>query len=233
MFFRPFSVLLCLTMIFLIGCGDGDPATPSGEGDTQSTDGQAPAAPATPAGDEQAIVVPPEISADPVAVTRAFVEAARRGHGKAAFALMTTKAREALEGKSDFMRLPVSDNAKLTVGQAQIRNETTVWVPTVLTDFNSQGVCKEYEMVWGLRKESDGWRVGGVALEVIPNRPPLILDFEKPEEQKRKTELAIKEMERLEAARAAGQTPVPPTGPIRQATQVPAGQTTPGGTIPR
>ena len=233
MLVRTFSVFLCLTMMFLVGCGDGEP-TPSGD-DANPTDNPAPAD--APAAEDQAIVVPEHISVDPIAVTKAFIAAARQGHKNATFALMTSKAREALEKETDFMRLPVSEKATLTVGEANQRNDETVWVPTILTDFTPEGVCKEYEMVWGLRKQTEGWRIGGVAVEVVPGRPPMILDFENPEEQRQKTEMAIEEKRKYEEAQAAAQPattpPTQPPQPIRQATHVTPGQATPGATIPR
>ena len=51
-----------------------------------------------------------------------------------------------------------------------------------------------------LRREQDAWRVAGVAAQVFPGEPPLLLNFEDPEDMFRKQQWVREEMRRRMAA---------------------------------
>ena len=83
-------------------------------------------------------------------------------------------------------------------------------VPSIWTDLDGSGREKSYQMLWMVRKGSEGWRVAGMAAEVFPGEPPLLLDFEKPEEVVRKQQMLREELRRR-AEQAALQVRQPET----------------------
>lgn len=248
MFVRILSTVICLAVIFILGCGGGEPANPP-----SNDSGAQPAAEGQPAASDQAAISPAE-QQKAAATVRAFIDAARQGDPDKTLGMMTVAAQKMLvDKKENIIRLPVTENAKVTVGRA-VPRDGAIYVETILADFNAQRVCKEFEMVWVLRNEPAGYRVGGVALEVIPGQPPVLLNFEKSlQEQQEKIQKAIVAKQQYDAAQAAkanansasrqvaqptAQPPQPPTmpptpyqqQPIHQATRVPAGNATPSGT---
>ena len=46
-----------------------------------------------------------------------------------------------------------------------------------------------YEIVWALRRQQDGWRLAGMAMELIPGQPMQYLNFEDPADMLRCTVL--------------------------------------------
>ena len=55
-----------------------------------------------------------------------------------------------------------------------------------------------------VRREGDGWRIAGVAATVFPGEPPLLLDFEKPEEMIEKQQWVRDEIRRRAATAEGG-----------------------------
>jgi|GEM_PF-5469436 len=270
MFARTILATICLTVIFLVGCGGSDPAPDaSGEGGDQPA-----AQPATgdqPTAEDQAAAQLKAEQAKARTATRAFIDAARHGKAEQLLGMMTTTARSVLEKNKDYMiPLSVGEKTKVTVGIAVPSGDSVFYVDTILAEFDARGAAKEHKMIWALRKEADQYRIGGVALEIIPGQNPVHFNFELSiEEQQKAIAAAIQARSRYDAAQAAkaappatgqpagqqyaqpgvqpatyqpaGQPAYPPTAPpspyqhqpVHQATQVPAGYTTPGGTIPR
>lgn len=63
-----------------------------------------------------------------------------------------------------------------------------------------------YEIIWALRRQPEGWRVAGMAMQLVPDQPPQFLNFEDPEEMLRKREEAMAALEAA-AAQTAQQPP--------------------------
>jgi len=66
-----------------------------------------------------------------------------------------------------------------------------------------------YEIVWVLRREKEGWRLAGMATELVPGQEPQFLNFEDPDDMIRKRDEAIAAMQ----------------GPAAQTAQQPQNQT--------
>jgi hypothetical protein len=110
-----------------------------------------------------------------------------------------------------------SDTAKFEVGKVEELAEDAARVAVTWTDLDHTGQPQTNEMLWMLRKGSAGWRIAGMAAEVFPGEPPLLLDFEKPEETLKKLAKLEAEMRRrAEAEIAQSQQPKNPEEPIRQ-----------------
>ena len=59
---------------------------------------------------------------------------------------------------------------------------------------------KTDNMLWLVRKDSEGWRILGIAAEVFPGEPPLLLNFEEPEKTNEKIRWLREEVRRRAAA---------------------------------
>ncbi|WP_425617542.1 hypothetical protein NA78x_001222 [Anatilimnocola sp. NA78] len=203
------------------GCGKKDALPPTME----SNQGQ-------PAGTAVAAAPPKEVpvEATPDQVVTVFLDAMRAGDAATTEALLTTKAREETK-KHDLPVAPnAAPNAQFQVAPAQyLQNNPNGahvqarWVEV----YGEESITNE--VIWVLRKQNDGWRVAGFAIELVPGQGPQFLNFEDPADMmnKHKEALAAAEAEEAKvAAQAAtqvtapaGQPGVGPAAPIQQATQ--------------
>ena len=158
----------------------------------------------------------------PAAAVHKFLEAARTGNDKAATAMLTKLARQSLEKLGRSMSPRASDTARFEIAEVQMVAEDGARVCCVWTDLDENNQEKSYEMVWMARKEEEGWRIAGMATEVFENEPPLVLNFENPEELLEKEKMLGEEIRRRQAAQAAPQgrtaqqPAVPGNQPIRR-----------------
>jgi hypothetical protein len=65
-----------------------------------------------------------------------------------------------------------------------------------LSDLDADSQRRSEDVVWVLRREPEGWRIGGVAATPFKGEPPLLLNFEDPEEMLRKQQWVQEEMRR-------------------------------------
>lgn len=143
-----------------------------------------------------AVVEAPKQVPPPEAAVQEFLEAIRVGDHKKAESMMTDLAREKT-AKADLMVAPPgSPTAKFEIAGVQVVENQVAHVGSIWTDVGEDGKPQQNEFVWALRLEPAGWRVAGVAVELFPNQPPLLLDFEDPEDMMRKQQMAEAEMQR-------------------------------------
>ncbi|QDU26406.1 hypothetical protein ETAA8_14840 [Anatilimnocola aggregata] len=211
-----------------VGCGKSNAVPP-----TLETSGVQPG---------QAIAAAPakEVPADaaPDQVVTVFLDAMRAGDAATTAALLTAKARE----ETAKHELPVAPNAapnaQFQVAPAQYlqNNPNGAHVQARWVEVYGDETITN-EVIWVLRKQPDGWRVAGFAIELVPGQGPQFLNFEDPLDMmnKHKEALAAAEAEEARvAAQAAAQTGVaqgtqPGIAPIDQPGTLPAGQP---GTLP-
>ena len=197
---------MVLSCAWLAGCGGG--AAPEGE-KKASADGQASAGSAG----ETTVEITPESTPDEVVT--GLIEAMRSGDKEAKEALLTQKARE----ETAKHNMPVADNA-MPNAEYQVakpkylqRNPNGAHVSCVLSETLQDGSTEEYEIVWVLRKEPEiGWRIAGMAVELLPDTEPQFLNFEDPLDMQKKMEaaatvLAQQEQEAMAANEDAGADP--------------------------
>lgn len=188
---------LCLTWLsaaswlgVLPGCGksEGQPVaannTAAGAADDDA------AAPKTdPAVDRQAAS----------AVVQDFLQAIKTGDETVSNELLTPLARQKTS-ELDMAVAPMgSETAKFTVGEVELPADgegQLAHVASTWTDIDDDGAEHTDEILWVLRREKEGWRIGGMATKIFEDEPPLLLDFEDPVDMRRKQQLAEAEMER-------------------------------------
>ena len=179
------GVIVALTALSLsvLGCGK-QPAPTDSE--------QANPAPAITASQKD----DPAASQGPEAVVAEFLEAMRTGNDKKATALLSSTARRKAASLNGSIRPPASDTAKFTIGKVETVGPDGARVESTWTDLDLDGQPKTDEAIWVLRHEQDGWRVAGVAARVFPGEPPLLLNFEDPEDMFRKQQWVREEIRR-------------------------------------
>jgi hypothetical protein len=178
--------LVAVTTVFF-GCnktGNGQAAAQPGASQAAQQGPQQQAAkPAQP------IAVPSNAAPDQVVTV--FLNAMRSGDSPTTESLLTAKAREELAKHSLSVDVQSAPNATYQVHQAEILQDSSgAHVKSVWTERFNDG-DETYEIVWALRHQQEGWRVAGMAMELLPGHPIQFLNFEDPADMLRKKEDAI------------------------------------------
>lgn len=182
------KVAAFLTMLALsaAGCGGGGPAP------EQAATSAVPAA-------------TKDSGPPPDAVVKQFLEAVKAADPLAADLLLTPGARAESEKSGMSVAPPGSPTATFEVGEVEYRKEEGEMGAHVASKWSDviEGETRTDTIVWILRKESEGWRIAGMATKVFENEPPLILNFEDHESMQLKQAAVEAEMERRAAAAGA------------------------------
>jgi len=148
----------------------------------------------------------------------AFLEAIKRGDDDAARKMLTTTARAKTEELGISVAPPVNDTATYAVRDCELIGDggDLVHVATSWTDVDADGSQSTDNVIWVVRLDPEGWRVVGMAMRVFEDLPPLLLNFEDPEDMLAKQAMVAEELERR--ASAAERTAGNPAGegPARQ-----------------
>ncbi len=179
------SLFLLLTLV-LSGCGTAnDPAKAKPAGDAAA------------AGQPNAGSAAVETALSPAAAaTKVFLEAVRTGDDEKAAAMLTDLAREKTAEQDIQVAPRGSDTATYEIGEVETLADDAARVAATWTDLDHTGQPQTSNMLWMLRKEKVGWRIAGIAAEVFAGEPPLLLDFEKPEEVMQKLQMLHEETQR-------------------------------------
>ncbi len=111
-----------------------------------------------------------------------FLEAIRTGDVEVASASLTPLAlRRIKENDMDFAP-PASETAQYRVGQVEMFEQDKAFVDSVWIEKDADGKLYEEAMTWGLKRIKGQWRISGMAAHMGPNQPPVIVDFENPEQ---------------------------------------------------
>jgi ketosteroid isomerase-like protein len=208
------AIVAAICAFGLIGCSGQTASAPATDSSTPPTaQDQGPEQTAgTGIRQPQPIEVP--ASARPDEVVSTFLDAIRRGDSATTEALLTNKAQEEL-AKHDFAVVPqATPNMQFqilgtqTVGDASGAHVTCRW-----TERYEDG-DQSYDVTWVLRRQAEGWRVAGLAMQLIPDQQPQFLNFEDVADMERKKDEAMEAMQPpavetaqqpLSAAEATGQ----------------------------
>jgi hypothetical protein len=127
-----------------------------------------------------------------------FLEAIRRGDDAAARGLLSVAARTKTDELGLSVAPPVEDTATYSVKACEVVSEAgdVVHVATTWTDTDADGFQTSDNVVWVVRLDPEGWRVVGMAMRVFEDLPPLLLNFEDPEDMLAKQELVAEELKR-------------------------------------
>ena len=101
---------------------------------------------------------------------------------------------------------PDSSSAKSTTSPTTAPGSSCTW-----TDLDESGKPESRRSLWVVRHEDEGWRVVGVAATVFEGEPPLLLNFEDPEDVLKKQQWLRAEVARRSQEEKnhekAGETP--------------------------
>ncbi len=131
-----------------------------------------------------------------------FLEAIRRGDDGTAQGLLSVAARTKTEELGLSVAPPVEDTATYAIKECEVVSEEgdLVHVGTTWTDTDADGFKTSDNVVWVVRLEPEGWRVVGMAMRIFDDLPPLLLNFEDPEDMLAKQELVAQELQRRASA---------------------------------
>jgi len=129
----------------------------------------------------ESIVTQVDISADasPQQVVERFLRALQEGDEQVVGGLLTTQARQATQQHNLVVRPPGTQSASFQVGTSE-SVDGGAYVNCVWTESVGGGVNESFEIIWVLRNQNDGWRIVGMATQVLPNERPTFLNFEEP-----------------------------------------------------
>ncbi len=180
-----FATLALCAALFVAGCNGGTASAPSGTGA------------------EVVDMRPPED------VTADFLEGVRTGADKKTASLLTPTARAKTADQELVVAPPGSETASFAIRECSLVQDGAR-VACDWTDVGADGRMHTDRIVWLLRKEPVGWRIAGMATKVFDDRPPVVLNFEDPEDMAKQQEWVSEEMARREKPAAA---PAQPAGP--------------------
>jgi hypothetical protein len=182
--------LLCLIVcsgMGLAGCSGGDANQPTAQ--HQSAEQAAPEANAAEAAAQvpgvnaiEAAKLPSvqvAVTATPEQVVQTFLDAMKQGDIATKASLLTQKAREETARENFEINPQSAANAQFEIRPAEYlpENPNGAHVTSVWTETYPDGVIK-YDVVWVLRRQAEGWRIAGMAIELVPGQPPAFLNFE-------------------------------------------------------
>lgn len=183
--------LSVLLLGIAVGCGD---ANKTNETTAQGTT------------DAKAAATPE--AGGPVEAVTQFLEAVRTGNDDVATKMFTPLARQKASELGIQVAPRGSDTARFEVGSVEMLGAEGARVASKWSDLNKNGQTRTDEITWMLRRETEGWRVAGMAAVVFEGEPPLLLDFEQPEETMKRLDMLREEVQRRMAKdNAQGQKP--------------------------
>jgi hypothetical protein len=156
-----------------------------------------------------------------------FLEAVRTGNDAQAASMLTPLARQKTSEKNMVVAPPGSATAKFKVGNYEFitpeKDAAHVWC-TWTDVMDAEGHTRSDDIIWALRLETDGWRIAGMILKVFPDQPPLVMNFEDPDDMIRKQEAlqaAESESSGAQPAQAAQPASMQPQASRPDATALP------------
>jgi len=161
------------------------------------------------AGPARAADADPARTAPAKATVVAFLDAVKRGDDATARGMLTKVARAKTDELGMSVAPPVADTATYAVRDCEIVSAAgdLAHVGTVWTDVAADGSKSSENVVWVVRLDPEGWRVVGMALRVFEDMPPLLLNFEDPDDMVAKQEMVAAELEKRSRQPAGAQTP--------------------------
>jgi hypothetical protein len=135
----------------------------------------------------------------PSAAVREFLQAIKTGDDAKATQMLSTVAKEKTSALNRTVSPPASDTARFEVGKVEYRADDVAGVHCKWTDLDEKGEPQTDEAMWMVRREGQTWRIAGVAATIFQGEPPLLLNFEEPEDMIKKQQWVREEMQRRAA----------------------------------
>lgn len=132
------------------------------------------------------------------AAVASFLDAVKRGDDAAARGMLTKVAAAKTQEMGISVAPPVPATATYSIRDAEVVGDADdlVHVGTSWTDTDAEGFTTTDNVVWVVRLDPEGWRVVGMATRVFDDMPPLLLNFEDPEDMLNKQQLVANELEK-------------------------------------
>ena len=179
--------LLLGFILFVSGCSD---AGDDGASETTTSSIQSPevtlstdlANDLTDASDTSSVVAEQgNEEASPQQIVQSFLSALQLGNDADISNLLTTKAKQETEKHELVVRSPGSPQATFEVGGVEMVSGGA-YVTSLWKEPGDDGLTHQFDIIWILRPQTDGWKIAGMATRVAANEPPTYLNFEEPAE---------------------------------------------------
>lgn len=181
------TTLVVMLLSGYLGCG-GQQSASTPESDSTSVNQAATTLSAMP---------PTQAPDSPDLVVAAFYNALRDGDASAIADLLTDKAREETARSGLDIRPQGSTSLSYELGEIDYITEQRdgAHVKSLWTETDADtGQSYTSEVIWVLRKQSNGWKIAGMATPVVDGQLPLLFNFEDPEDMLRKKHYIETEM---------------------------------------
>lgn len=132
------------------------------------------------------------------AAVASFLDAMKRGDDAAARGMLTKVAAAKTKemGLSVAPPVPATSTYSIRECEAVGGADDLVHVATSWTDTDAEGFTTTENVVWVVRLDPEGWRVVGMAMRVFDDMPPLLLNFEDPDDMIAKQDLVATEIQK-------------------------------------
>jgi hypothetical protein len=122
------------------------------------------------------------VPSDPIAkVVYEFFDAVRQGQMEAAKQRLTPLALQRITANKMNIAPPGSPTASFQVGQVTARQDNHALVSLTWSDVDADGKRYNEFIHCELRIDAGQWRICGMAQDLGPGRPPVVMDFESPQ----------------------------------------------------
>lgn len=191
------SLLACC----LAGCGgapqgSSDAANQTSNASTAPGATAAASAPAAASADSGTAAAPAADQNAPPAIVAQFYEALRKGSDVAIASLLSDKAREETSKSGLGIQSQASQSLTYEIRESEYVGDQMegAHVRTMWMEPDANGQLVATEVIWVLRKQSNGWKISGMATPVVEGELPLLFNFEEPEDMLQKKEFVEKQL---------------------------------------
>ena len=125
-----------------------------------------------------------------------FYEALRKGSDVTIAGLLTDKAREETSKSGLGIQSQASASLSYEIRESEFVSDQMdgAHVRTMWLEPDAAGQMTSTEVIWVLRKQSNGWKISGMATPVVEGELPLLFNFEEPEDMLQKKEFVEKQL---------------------------------------
>ncbi len=200
--FLPFALLAA---VVATGCGKANSNPPTLETNPAQSS-------ALPGGSAVAAYQPKQVTTDatPDQVVSVFLEAMRAADATSVESLLTTKAREETIRHNMPVEPVAAPHAQFQVAAPQYLPMNPNGAHVQAQWVESDGMqTYTHTVIWVLRRQTEGWRIAGFAIELVPGQGPQFLNFEDPADMIKKQQEAVAAIQAATAEPAAVQAAQP------------------------
>lgn len=187
------------------GCGKADSNPPTLENNPAQSSN-------LPGGTAVATYEPRQVPTDaaPDQVVSVFLEAMRAADAVSVEALLTSKAREETVRANMPVEPVAAPHAQFQVAAPQYLPMNPNGAHVQAQWVESDGMLTyTHTVIWVLRRQTDGWRIAGFAIELVPGQGPQFLNFEDPADMIKKQQEAVAAIQAATSQPAAVQAAQP------------------------